>query len=72
MAGELMSGSEVLFTYGNYPTRVEMRRRRAAMTETMAYEVWEDFTPTHTFLSPKEATRVFVERVQELMGEKEI
>ena len=72
MPGELVSGSEVLFSYGNYPTRVEMRRRRAAMAEAMAYEVWEDYTPTSTFLSAKEATRVFVERVQELMGEGEI
>lgn len=72
MPGELMSGSEVIFVYSNSPTRVEMRRRRAAMTEVMAYEVWEDYTATSTFLSAKEATQIFVERVQELMGEEEI
>lgn len=72
MPGELVSGSEVLFSYGNYPKRIEMRRRRAAMTDAMAYEVWEDYTATDTFLSAKEATRIFVERVQELIGEEEL
>lgn len=71
MPGELMSGSEVLFSYSKHPKRIEMRRRRNAMLESTAYEVWEDFAPVDTFLSPQEATRKFVTYVQDHVGPEE-